>query len=234
MSHFKYDKALVRRTTRRDLERELQDARRDGFYSYTTFQLVPIHTIVPEAVWNPPRIERIREALANKTPLPPIYGHFDQAGRFHISDGIHRYNASLEAGFTHVPALVSVTVEAPEMKEPELPERPKQQVGAAVLLREPKKLGAESPWAIIEQVLYKGQHRGVTRHHYALVGIRQGVAEFIGDYRDDQLDIPPEGTRPPKKVVDAFRAYDTLRGPDGTSPLFPQWRKRVASRYLAR
>jgi len=223
MSNFRYDRALVNRETRRDPKREAEDARQDGFFGYTEFRLVPIRDIVPEAVWNPGRIEKIREGIQAKKALPPIHVSQDSAGRYHISDGIHRYNASLEAKFTHVPALVSVMVEAPEMKEPELPERPKQQVGDAVLLREPQKSGAESPWAIIEQVLYKGQHRGVTRHHYALVGIRHGVAEFIGDHRDDQLDIPT-GSLPPKLAA-LFGEYDMW--PTGMS-------LRVARRYLTR
>lgn len=227
MTHFKYDKALVRRSTRRDPERELQDAKRDGFYSYTEFHLVPIHTIVPEAVWNPGRIERIREAIANGTPpLPPIHGHFDKAHRFHISDGIHRYNASLEAGFTHVPALATVHVETPQEQEPELPERPKLNVGDFVLLRDPPR--QTSPWAVVEQVLYSSTHRGVRRHHYALVGLRQNQADFIGDHRDDQLDIPTRSATPPPKVVDAFKAYDMW--PREAPP--PAWVQRVASRWL--
>jgi len=222
MRHFRYDRGLVRRKTQRDPEREAKDARQDGFYSYTEFRLVPIQDIVPEAVWHPSRIKHIREGIAEKAALPPIELSQDAAGKYHISDGIHRYNASLEAGYTHVPAFVSVLVEVPEAQEAELPERPKQRVGDAVLLREPKASGADSPWAIIEQVLYESRHRGVKRHHYALVGLRKGEAEFIGDHRDDQLDIP-KGS-PPEGLLKLFQEYDMW--PTGVSPI------RVARRYL--
>ena len=67
-------------------------------------------------MWNMDRIESIREAIREGRALPAIQVSLHKDGLYHISDGIHRYNASLEAGFTHVPAIVSVMVDTPEMK----------------------------------------------------------------------------------------------------------------------
>lgn len=193
---YKLDRADAQRWTQRDKESDARSAREYGFYGYHVLKVLPLRDIHSEAVWNTGRIESIREAIREGKALPAIQVSQHKDGKYHISDGIHRYNASLEAGFTHVPAIVSVMVDTPEMKEAPEPEKPKLQVGDWVILREPVR--GESEWARVEEVLPSKTWQGVRRHFYGLVGVRHGEGDFIGDHRDDQFDPAPS---PPSSTM---------------------------------
>lgn len=118
-THYKLDRADAARRGYRDAERELEEAKAHGFVTWKELEIVPIKDIQPQKVWNPPRIERIREGLDRGAALPAISLARTDGGRYRyaITDGIHRYNASVDAGFTHIPAMVTYSKETPELLE---------------------------------------------------------------------------------------------------------------------
>lgn len=187
MRHYRVDMSDVRRRTHRDAEREREEAEDMGFYTYNVFEIIPLSSIVHTDVWRLERYERVTEAIRKNIALPAI--QVDKQGpRFTIGDGIHRYNASRDAGMTHIPAIYAVVVEAPELyKQPEQ-EKPALTAGAWVKLRDPRKLGATSPWARVDEVLGDRVVKGVKRHLYALVGIVDEEPEFIGDILDSEFE----------------------------------------------
>lgn len=196
MSSYRLDKGDAARETLRDKAEELASAREYGFYIYHVLEILPLADIHPEAVWNDSRIEHIREGIRAGVPLPPIHVSLNKDGKYHISDGIHRYNASKEAGFTHIPAIVSVYKDVPEMKVQPEEEKPRLPVGSWVILRDPDR-GVE-PWAMIEEQLPSRTWNGSTRHIYGLVGVRRGKGDFIGDTWDNKFD--PAMTHPPANI----------------------------------
>jgi len=206
-THYKVDPSAVREGERRDRDAERETAERHGFYQYQRFVLVPVDQIAHQPVWNPGRIESILDAIDRGTPLPPIRADKDR-GKYDITDGIHRYNASLQRGYTHIPVLETVTVDAPEMYVPPMLEKPVLRPGTYVKLTE-KPYRATSLWARV--VEYLGPYRGrgdVTRHVYALDGIVRGRVDFVGDWHDDKFDVG----RPPRDVLQAFEAEDAMMG----------------------
>ena len=208
-THYKLDRSAVRKGEQRDRDAERETAERHGFYQYKRFVLVPIGQIEHQPVWHPGRIESILDAIDRGKPLPPIRADKDR-GKYAITDGIHRYNASLQRGFTHIPVLETVTVDAPEMYVPPMPEKPVLRPGTYVKLTE-KPYRATSLWARV--VEYLGPYRGrgdVTRHVYALDGIVNGHVDFVGDWHDDKFDS--EGGRPPRDVLEAFAEEDAAMG----------------------
>jgi ParB-like chromosome segregation protein Spo0J len=115
--HYKLDKSDAARKTKRDPKRELAEAQEYGWYSWRELHIVPLSEIEPQKVWKPSRIERLREGLADNVALPAVkLARQDGRYKYAITDGIHRYNASLEAGFSHIPAIVTVTEDVPHMK----------------------------------------------------------------------------------------------------------------------
>ena len=118
-THYKLDRSDASRRAYRDAEEELESSKAHGFYSWKELRIVPLRDIEPQKVWKPSRIERIREGLEKGAALPAVSLARNESGRhpYSISDGIHRYNASVEAGFTHIPAMVTFSKETPELKE---------------------------------------------------------------------------------------------------------------------
>lgn len=217
-THYNLDFKAVRDGVRRDRQAEKETAERHGFYQYKQFVLVPVGQIAHRPVWHPGRIKGILEAIDRGKPLPPINADKD-GGKYHISDGIHRYNASVQRGFTHIPVLETVTVDAPEMYVPPEPEKPILKPGTYVKLTE-KPYQATSLWARVEEYLGPYRRDGVNRHVYALDGISDGQVGFVGDWHDDKFDVG----RPPRDVLEAFAAEDAAMGKKA---------RRVASRYRA-
>ena len=201
--HYKLDRSDARRRTRRDKETEEEEARDWGFYSYRKLSIVPLSKIVAQKVWHPRRIAKIREALEKGIALPAITADPDRSGRYQITDGIHRYNASVEAGFTHIPVIETVNVDVPHLKVAPPPEKPKLRVGDWVSLLDPKEQLASSPWARVVEVLRDRDWKGVRRHVYALVGFQHGEPDYLGDIMDDQFDA---ASRPPRSVADSLQA----------------------------
>jgi len=118
-THYKLDRSDASRRAYRDAERELEEAKAYGFITWKELHIVPLREIEPQKVWNPPRIERIREGIERGVALPAVSLARNEGGRYKysISDGIHRYNASVEAGFTHIPAMITFSKETPELLE---------------------------------------------------------------------------------------------------------------------
>lgn len=216
--HYKIDQSDVRRRTHRDKSRELEEAKDLGFYSYTVMKVVPLSQIKMPPVWNQGRIDRIRKGLEAGKALPPI----SLAGKhppYEISDGIHRTNASKEAGYTHIPAYFTEVVERPDLYEEPEKEKPKLRPGAWVKMRKPVQ-GYE--WALVIEYVSPRHWKGVRRHLYGLVGGDANTSDFIGDWMDSEFDPVREG-QVPRKVRETILANPFA---DHT----PQ--KRVAARHL--
>lgn len=214
--HYRVNMSDVKRWTARDPEGEREEAAEYGFYSYNVFEVVPIKDIVHNDVWRPERYDRITEGIRKGDALPPI--RVDKKGtRYEIADGIHRYNASRDAGMTHIPVIYSVVVEAPELFRVPESEKPVLEVGAWVKLYDPAKFQADAPWAKVDEVLGSRMHKGVRRHRYGLVGIENGEANFLGDVEDTEFDV---AKRPPAEVTEILGRWMMAC-------------RRVASRFLA-
>lgn len=194
MKHFRLDMSDARRRTRRNPKREREDAAELGFYTYGVLEIVPLKDIIHTEVWQPGRYERATEAVLNDIPLPAIQVD-KQGSKFSIADGIHRYNASRDAGMTHIPVIYSVLVEAPELYKPPEPEKRPLEPGAWVKLRNPGQHRA-APWAKVEERLTFRIQKEVRRYVYSLIGIVRGEPDFLGDFVDtdfDPIDHPPPG-----------------------------------------
>lgn len=199
-SHYHYNRSDVSRKTRRDRTRETEEAKTLGFYTYTVFKLIPIDKIIPQAVWREAKAEQVRKDMDRGKALNPIEVS-EHGGRYAISDGIHRYNVSKERNFTHVPAYLTVSVEAPELYEKPEPEKKVLPVGTYVKLREP--IDGFS-WAIIDEHLGPRIWKGVRRQVYGLFGATASKSDFIGDIMDDKFD-PAMPSPSVKKQLDAAR-----------------------------
>ena len=199
-SHYHYDRSDVRKKTHRDRATELEQAKTMGFYQYNVFKLIPIDKIVPQRIWKEIKAEKVRANMDRGRPLKPI-NLAEQGSRYGIEDGIHRYNVSVERGFTHMPAYLTVTVDAPELYEQPDAEKPQLKPGAYVKLRKPID---GMTWAVVDEVLGARMWKGVKRQVYGLIGGNANEAEFIGDIMDDKFDVekPPANI---KKLLDAER-----------------------------
>jgi hypothetical protein len=213
VKHYRVDMADVKRRTRRDRDSEREEAAEYGFYTYNVFEIVPIKDIVHTEVWRPERYERVTEAIAKNIPLPAIQVD-KQGSKYSIADGIHRYNASRDAGMTHIPVVYGVVVEAPELFKPPEAEKPALTAGAWVKLHDPRKWGATSPWARVDEVLGTRMQKGVKRHLYGLVGIVNDEPDFLGDILDSEI----EAADPPAQAETIIKRWMTAR--------------RVAARFL--
>jgi hypothetical protein len=114
--YYKFDMNRVRQVLQRHRVEEQQQAQQYGFFTQKSFGLIPIAWIAHKRVWNPGRISKIREGIRRRVYLPPVELAQKGPNRFEIVDGIHRLNASIEQGFTHIPAFYTVTVETPHLK----------------------------------------------------------------------------------------------------------------------
>ena len=202
-THYKLDPRAVRNATRRDPKREAEDSRNFGWYTYQKLSIVPLSRIEKTPVWHPGRIAKIREAIQKGIPLPPIVADPDRSGTYRITDGIHRTNASREAGFTHIPVIETVTVETPDLYVAPEPEKPVLRPGAWVRLRDPRGEGASSPWAVVLEYVGPRDWMGARRHRYALLGYRRGEPDLLGDFLDIRFD---PSKAPPKAIREELEA----------------------------
>ena len=70
--------------------------------------MVPISDIKVPAAWHPGRLTNAASGVETRAAMPPVQLS-EQPGmmKLHISDGIHRTNASMQAGLTEIPAIVN-------------------------------------------------------------------------------------------------------------------------------
>lgn len=195
MNHYPVDMGTVRKKTRRSKEEEAESAREMGWFAYNVFEIVTMNRIIHQEVWNPPRFDKALKLMQQGTRLDPISVSKEPDGRFSISNGIHRFNASQAMGYTHIPVIYSVVVETPDAQVVE-PVKPRLERGTWVRLRKPRGV---SEWAVIDEYLSQRFWQGAQRYMYSLVGIEKGRAEFIGDHLDLDFDIATEN--PPASLV---------------------------------
>lgn len=186
--HYKYDRRKLR--TRNDPAVQEASKKQDGGYSVYRIEIVPLRDIKVPAVWNPGRLSQALEHMRKGTPLDPIEAT-KIGSKWEISDGIHRTNASIEMGYTHIPVLTSDWIETPNELVPEEPEKQQLSLGAWVKMRKPYE-GLTYGW--VDEVLGPRRWRGVKRYWYsiALVDQRTDWPNFI-DANDTEFDP----TRPP-------------------------------------
>lgn len=207
MRHYKVDRSKI---PQRDRRAEAESSREMGWFQMPVYEVVPISSIIPERVWKDIKLQKNLAAMQAGRPLAPIT--VAQKGRkFSITDGIHRYNASLEMGYTHIPIVKYVTVETPELYEAPDAEKPILKPRTFVKLKDPAKWQAVSPWAMVQSYIGPATWKGAKRHKYELIGFDQwsdGEADFLGDIMDEFFDPG----RPPREEADALREYaDMMR-----------------------
>jgi hypothetical protein len=139
-------------------------------------------------------LSAVKEAIQKGEALPPI--QLSKTGsQWEISDGIHRTNASLEMGFTHIPAYITEWVETPEEEIPEEPEKEKLSLGAWVKLKKPERgHGKPYEFGYIEDDLGYRMTRGVRRYWYGVGLVRP---ESTWPDTHDLADTDFEPTSPP-------------------------------------
>lgn len=86
----------------------LREFKQTGEWTYHQLEMVPISDIKVPAAWHEKRLTSAVSGVKTKAAMPPVQLS-EQPGetKLHVSDGIHRTNASLQAGFTEVPAIVN-------------------------------------------------------------------------------------------------------------------------------
>jgi hypothetical protein len=137
-SHYTPDMTMAQRQIDlvNDPETIRESLARNGGYYKDTFEIVPISDIDVPEVWNTQREQRLQQAMPS-TPLPPVQlSRSNPNQKWQVSDGIHRINVSLQQGFTHVPAIISEWVDAPDGKIET--NYPTLQVGDTVKLKTPE------------------------------------------------------------------------------------------------
>ena len=187
-TYYKYDRRKLK--SHNDPAAQREEAKHRGGYSKYEIRLLPIKDIRLPKVWNPGRYERAKALIEAGKPLDPIDAVFSN-GKWEISDGIHRTNASKALGFTHVPAFVSTWVATPEMYEPPPEEMPRLPVGAWVKMLKPFD-GKLYGW--VEEYLNPRQLNGVKRHWYGLSLMDESGDWDFGDFGDHEfepIDHPP-------------------------------------------
>ena len=84
------------------------DYLRDKQWWHTAYEEVPVTQIQVPEVWEPSRYNRAVEGIKANRALPPIrLSEPEEGGYLQVRDGIHRLNAAIDAGHTHVPAVVT-------------------------------------------------------------------------------------------------------------------------------
>jgi hypothetical protein len=74
-------------------------------YVKWSLKTVPLSKIqIPEA-WSEAKLDQVMQAIRSGKKLPPIRAELGDAGLYVVDDGIHRVNASIKMGFSHVPVL---------------------------------------------------------------------------------------------------------------------------------
>lgn len=186
--HYKYDDRRLRQLNSPSGREE--GMRLDGGYEVWHVEIVPLRDVHVPKVWKPERFEKAKALMEKGVPLDPIRAT-KVGGKWEINDGIHRTNASIALGYTHVPVMVPTWVATPEAKVEEPPEKPKLPLGTWVKLHEPID-GKQIGWA--REYLRAGDFRGVRRHWYNIALVEPGDTwpEAV-----DLMDTKFEPIRPP-------------------------------------
>lgn len=163
-----------------------------GGYTVHRLVLVPLTEIEIPPPWNQGRLANALRGIEEGKELPPVdLAKQEGSPKWAIGDGIHRTNASLQKGFTHVPAVTAEWVSTPEKRVPEEPEKPLLAPGTWVKLRKPFD-GRLYGWVV--EYLHTLTEQGVKRHRYHLALVKAGDdrPDYM-DARDTLFDV----TRPP-------------------------------------
>jgi hypothetical protein len=169
-----------------------------GGYSVYHLALVPLTEIEIPSPWNQGRLANALRGIEEGKELPPVdLAKQEGSSKWAIGDGIHRTNASLQKGFTHVPAITEEWVPTPEKQAPEEPEKPLLAPGTWVKLK--KRFEGSSYGWVVEHLGYTMEN-GVKRHRYNLALVKAGD-EYPDhmDARDTLFDV----TRPPPWALKA-------------------------------
>lgn len=186
--HYRVDRRLLK--VLNDKDAQMDSARFQGGYEKYDIKIVPLSKVNVPKVWNPPRFEKARAHMEAGQPLDPVRVVV-KGGKYDIEDGIHRTNASIALGYTHLPVLVATWVETPELLEREEAEKPELPLGTWVKLHKPFE-GREYGWVV--QHLGTRPRREIQRHWYELDLVKPGDAlPDSGDFGDHDFDVvtPP-------------------------------------------
>lgn len=188
-----------------DREKNLEMAREQGGYTKWHIEVVPISSIAVEKVWKPKRFENALEKMKDGVALDPINAT-KRGGKWHIEDGIHRTNASIEMGYTHIPVFVSEWVDTPELYEPPEPEKPELNVGDWVRMH--KRYEGRHSFGWVAEKLGPRPVRGVKRYFYELQFVdKTGEDWTFGDFSDQDFEpakAPSWGEKAKAKVEAEF------------------------------
>jgi hypothetical protein len=205
--HYVVDERTLRRYN--DPESRADSMAYEGGYNEHRIEIVPLADIDVPKVWSEGKFEQALARLVAHEPMDPIDASPGAKGRWAISDGIHRSNASLALGYTHIPVLTSTFVETPEAYVPEQPEKPRLQVGDWVKLREGFR-GAR--WGWVSDPLGDKHKRGVKRHCYGIALVQKDSDwPSVADHCDDEFDV----AKPPAWAVKAKREAEGIGWEDG-------------------
>lgn len=188
LKHYKVDRRILE--TLNDPEGWQESSKYDGGYFKYTIKSIPISKVIVPKVWNHGRFDKAKALIEKGTPLDPVR-LTERGGKFEIADGIHRTNASIALGYSHIPGLIATWIETPDLVEHEEPEKPTLPKGTWVRLRKPFD-GRDVGW--VNEYLGPRERRGVVRHYYGVALMREGDtypdhADF-GDHELDPADPP--------------------------------------------
>jgi len=189
-SYYKYDTRRLRQ--RNNPESQAESAREYGGYSKYEIKIIPIKSIKVPEVWNPPRFEKALELMKKGQPLDPIDVN-KEGSKWGIGDGIHRTNASIALGYTHIPAFFSTWVDTPDLYEQPPEEKPELPLGSWVRLNKP--LDSKT-YGWVDEKLSSRNLKGVKRHWYGLSLVDHSGdwdGADLGDHQFEPVEPPPWG-----------------------------------------
>jgi hypothetical protein len=164
-----------------------------GGYTVYKFNLIPLKDIIIPKVWNPGRLESVNKAIQENKNLPPIRLSINhKKSKWEIEDGIHRANASKNAGFTHIPAICSEWIETPDEIVPPEPQKDKLNPGDWVKLRE---AFDGKIYGQIKEFIGQSLVGKIKRYIYAITlvdenGIKESFPADFSDKEFDKIDKP--------------------------------------------
>ena len=177
-----------------------------GGYDEYRIEIVPISDVDVQDVWNPRRFEDAFDRLRQHLPTDPIHASLQENGKWDISDGIHRTNASIALGYSHVPVLTYDFVATPEALIEEIPELPRLSVGEWVKLSEPFG-GAEYGW--VSERLAATVRRGTRRWCYGIALVMKGSTwPRLADFCDHEFEV----VMPPTWAIRAKTQSERMEG----------------------
>jgi hypothetical protein len=109
--HYRYTDRELQRGNDPDVWKDSMQAY--GGYNEYRIEVIPIRDIRVPKVWKPSRFEKAQKRIESGKPIDPIKA-VRKGGHWEIEDGIHRTNASIALGYTHIPVLTSTWVNTPD------------------------------------------------------------------------------------------------------------------------